>query len=317
MYAAHKNNELPRLSLRQMHYALAAADLGSVTAAATSLNVSQPAVSVAIGVIEDHYQAPLFTRQAGQGVVPTTFGRQVFNEIRALLKLARDVENLSNPEMPLRGELRLGIYEALAPYFLPGLLLELSSFLPQVSVRFVETDLTGVMNRLVDGTIDLAISYDVLIDERVEATTLYSLQPYIMTAATHPLARRRRMHLKELASETLVLLDQEASAEYILGLLDAFGARPMKIIRATSFELQRSLVANGMGVAITHTRPHVEVSYDGRALHFIAMKDEVTPQRVLMARSSQQRSTPVLAAVQAIIAKHFSALQRDHRIAGI
>ena len=91
----NQKNGLPALSLRQLHYALAAADHGNVTEAARRLNVSQPAVSAAIAVLEDHYRTALFLRQPGQGVTPTRFGHNLFTAIRLLLKEARGVLDLS------------------------------------------------------------------------------------------------------------------------------------------------------------------------------------------------------------------------------
>ncbi|HRX36337.1 MAG TPA: LysR family transcriptional regulator, partial [Aestuariivirga sp.] len=62
MDSDHQKIGLPSVSLRQLHYALAAADSGNVTEAAKKLHVSQPAISAAIAVLERHYGTALFTR---------------------------------------------------------------------------------------------------------------------------------------------------------------------------------------------------------------------------------------------------------------
>lgn len=306
----YKKIGLPALSLRQMYYALAAADSGNVTAAARRLNVSQPAVSVAIASLEQHYGTPLFTRQPGQGVQLTGFGRQVFTEVRGLLKHASSVENLSQPSGPLRGEITLGIYEALAPYYLPAILGALQKSLPQVRVNFFEAPLDTLLARLHDGSADISITYDVGLDDEFSTTTLYELQPFVLAAPDHSLAKKSRIKLRELNGLPLVLLDQEASANYVLGLLHAHGVKPSAILRAGSFELQRSLVANGHGLALSHTRPRVETTYDGKTLRLIMVTDKISPQRVLLAASRRHRTSPVAASAAKLIEKLFLELPR-------
>jgi DNA-binding transcriptional LysR family regulator len=301
---------LPRLSLRQMHYALAAADSGNVTGAARRLNVSQPAVSVAIATLERHYGTPLFARQPGLGMQLTGFGRQVFTEIRELLKHANSVANLSLPNGPLRGEFTLGIYEALAPYYLPAILSGFQKSLPEVRVNFFEAPLDVLLAKLHDGSADLCITYDVGLDDGFSTITLYELQPFVLASPGHPLAGKRSVRLRQLGGLPLVLLDQEASANYVLGLLHAHGVKPSTILRAGSFELQRSLVANGHGIALSHTRPLVETTYDGKALRFIRIADAISPQRVLLAASKRHRTGPVTEASRKLIAGLFANLPR-------
>ena len=306
----NQKNGFPALSLRQLHYALAAADHGNVTEAARRLNVSQPAVSAAIAALETHYGTTLFTRQPGQGVSPTRFGLSVFSEVRALLKQSRAVFALQEGSGPMRGEVTLGIYEALAPYYLPAVLRHLADTLPEVRVTVFEAELDQLVARLHDGSADLSITYDVGIDPALVTETLYTLRPFILAPRRHALAKRPTAPLKSLHGEALVLLDQLASAQYVLGLLHAKGVSPSSVLRVRSFELQRSLVANGQGLALSHTRPLVATSYDGKPLAAIPVSDDLAPQRVLLASSSRHRPSPVAGAAGRAIAEAFAALPR-------
>lgn len=291
-----------------MQYGLAAADHGNVTEAARRLNVSQPAVSAAIAVLEDHYRTALFLRQPGQGVTPTRFGHNLFTAIRLLLKEARGVLDLSASPGPLSGDVVIGIYEALAPYYLPAVLRVLEKALPDVRVNFFEAELGQLVDRLADGSADLCITYDVGLDPDVAAETLYELRPFILAPARHGLAKAGRAPLKALEGQPLVLLDQAASAQYVLGLLHAKGVRPARILRAQSFELQRSLVANGLGLALSHTRPAANLSYDGKKLAAVPVADAITPQRVLLAASRRHRAAPVTRAAAALVKQAFESL---------
>lgn len=304
----HQKIGLPPLSLRQLHYALAAADAGNVTEAARRLNVSQPAISAAIAAIEAHYATPVFTRNPGQGISATRFGQNLFPEIRSLLKQARAVFDRGAAGDSLRGEVSIGIYEALAPYYLPALLARLETELPGVTVRYFETSLDDLLVRLHDGSADLAITYDVGIDSELDVTPLYALRPFILVPGADPLASTSGARLRDVHGRPLVLLDQNASAQYVLGLLHASRVKPSKIIRVKSFELQRSFVANGLGLAVSHTRPLVETSYDGKPLVAVPVRDRLAPQHVLMATARRHRVAAATAAVAETVVRIFAEL---------
>lgn len=310
MDSTHQKIGLPSISLRQMQYALAAAETGNVTEAARRLNVSQPAISAAIATLEAHYGTPLFSRQPGLGVAPTRFGQNLFPEIRSLLRQARSVLALENNSGPLRGEVVIGIYEALAPYYLPAILARLKGELPEVHVSFFEAELDGLVARLHDGSADHAITYDVGLGADMHTQTLYTLTPFILMPQGHALEAHASVPLSAMDGQPLVLLDQNASANYVLGLLHALRVIPDRVIRVNSFELQRSLVANGEGLALSHTLPLVSTSYDGKPLAARSVSDEIAPQRVLLVSSARHLPSPVSTAAGSAIAAAFSDLPR-------
>lgn len=306
----HQKIGLPSVSLRQMQYALAAADSGNVTEAARRLNVSQPAVSAAIATLEAHYGTALFSRQPGSGVALTRFGQNLFPEIRSLLRQARSVLALEEHSGALRGEAVIGIYEALAPYYLPAILARLKRELPEVHVSFFEAELDSLVVRLQDGSADHAITYDVGLEADMRTQTLYTLTPFILMPQGHALEAKAAVPLSSLNGQSIVLLDQNASANYVLGLLHALRVIPDRVIRVHSFELQRSLVANGQGLALSHTLPMVSTSYDGKPLAARPVSDVIAPQRVMLVSSARHLPSPVSIAVGTTIADTFNDLPR-------
>ena len=70
------------IPIRVLRYFTAAARLGSITAAAEYLNISQPSVSAAITRIEEDLNVQVFIRRPSQGVRLTPAGQRVFDEAR-------------------------------------------------------------------------------------------------------------------------------------------------------------------------------------------------------------------------------------------
>ncbi len=304
MNVQYKN--IKSLTLRQLTYALAAGDHGNVTAAARWLNVSQPAVSSAIAALEQHYGMKLFSRQPAQGVTLTPFGVKVMSEARLLCDQAQTVASLATPDAKIAGEVSLCCYEAIAPNILPRLLRRLKIRLPEVSIRFFETDLEGAINSLTHGRADLAITYDLGLSGDLRTQSLYTLQPQIICSTEHRFAAYSEVSLADLHGEDIVLLDQPLSAQYVIGLLRASSAVPVVVARVKSLELQRSLVANGFGVALAHTLPNTNTANDGKQVCRLPLAEKLVEQQVLLACTRQSENRPILKAIQVEMIAEFA-----------
>src|SRR5262245_38832317 len=107
-----------RLRLRDLRYLIAISELGSMAKAAASLGVSQPAVSKAVGDLEDALGASLLERSP-RGVMPTIYGQALIRRGLAVfdeLKLGiGEIEYLADPTA---GEVRIGCGEAGAAGYL-------------------------------------------------------------------------------------------------------------------------------------------------------------------------------------------------------
>jgi len=295
------------LTLKRLIYAIATADHGNVTAAARWLNVSQPAVSSAILALESHYGMRLFTRQPAQGVTLTPFGMNVISQARLLCDQAQTVASLATPDAQISGNISICFYEAVAPFIVPRILRRLREHLPEVTVRFFETGLEGAATAPSNGQADIAITYDLGLSGDLGMQTLYELQPKIICSAQHRFAGHGQISLSDLDGEDLVLLDQPLSSQYVMGLLRARSAVPVIVAEVRSLELQRSLVANGVGVALSHTNPRSEMSYDGNRVISLELTDDIAAQRILAVCQRHGESRPVVRAVKAEMVAEFAA----------
>lgn len=298
--------KIKSLTLKQLAYAMAAADEGNVSAAARKLHVSQPAISAAIAALEQHFEIKLFSRHPAKGVSLTSFGIKVMSEARLLFDHAQTVAMLATPDADIAGEVGICCYEAIAPYVIPRLLRHLEERLPAVSIRLAETDLEGTAASLRQGRSDLAITYDLGLDKNIYKQELYAMQPHVICSQQHKFAKLKTLKLTRLHGQKLILLDQPLSAQYVLGLLKARRAEPEIVWSVKSFELQRSLVANDFGIALVHTLPKIHLSYDGLPVCTIPISDNMIGQRVLVTCLEQNRSRPVLESILAELSNLFA-----------
>ncbi len=300
-------------TLKQLGYFAAAAERGSVTGAAQRLNVSQPSVSTAIAHLERVFGAQLFLRHHARGLTLTPAGRQLFAEARGLLSHADELGSFVGSEgTPLRGELHLGYFVTFAPYYLPGLLSRFAELHPDVTVRLHEGDIEELRRRLADGTIEMALLYDLALGPEVKLEPLAAHKPYALLPSDHPLASRRRVSLRALATEPFVLLDLPHSREYFRAVFLAYGLEPQLRYATPSIEMVRGLVARGHGIGLLNIRPEGDRAYDGTALACRPLAEDCPPLRIALARPAQARPTRAADALLACAREYF-AQQRSTR----
>ena len=286
-------------TLTQLRYLVAVARHGSVTGAARALNISQPSISVAIDAIEKAFGQKLFVRQRGSGVSLTSFGRVVVAKAKQVLAETDELMSLGSGNSAVGGELVLGCFEDLAPYFAPGLIRAFSERHPSVAVVVRDETFETLGRRLADAAIDLGLTYDLGLPSHFARILLHELRPHALLPADHALADRLEVSLTDLAAYPLITTDQPQSWQHMLDLFHSRGLSPVADRATSSFELQRSMVANGFGVAVSYTRPHGDRSYDGLPLICKPLSDPLPMQRIILTYDTHQRvSNAALAFVE-------------------
>ncbi|ESZ75309.1 LysR family transcriptional regulator [Mesorhizobium sp. L103C105A0] len=277
------------LTLTQLRYLVAVARQGSVTAAARMLNVSQPSISVAIDNVEATLGQKLFVRQRGSGIALTSFGRGAVAKAKQVLAEADELVGLGTRDADVGGELVLGCFEDLAPYFAPALIRAFSQRCPAVTVVVRDETFETLGRRLGDSAIDLGLTYDLGLPSHFARILLHELRPHALLPQGHALASQASVSLAELAAHPLVTTDQPDSWQHMLDLFLSRGLSPVSQSTTSSFELQRSMVANGFGVAVSYTRPHGDRSYDGLPLVCKPLSDPLPMQRIILTHDTRQR----------------------------
>lgn len=274
-------------SLKQLSYFTAAVDSGNVSRAAEKLHVSQPSVSMAIAHLERELGAPLLIRQHSSGVSPTPLGRALYQRATALLKQAEQLMSLQCETHPIQGNVVLACMHDLSAHYLPRLLQTLRSTHPALRVDVIETDFSELGSGLREGRYDAVINYDVDLDIHCERHTLKQAPLHALLPADHPYTQQSRISLPELLKEPFILSNQAHSRAHFLNLFQIFGLTPNIAYRATSFELLRGMVANGLGVSLAYTQPAGHLSYDGKPLVTLPLLETTPTQRVVIARQAQ------------------------------
>ncbi|WP_350334452.1 LysR family transcriptional regulator [Coralliovum pocilloporae] len=275
------------LSLKTLRYTVTAAEEESVTLAARRLNVSQPSISGAIAQLEDHYGQALFIRHKGSGISLTPFGRQVTRKARDVLNSAAELSALSSSETAVTGEITIGCFQELAPHYLPALMKAFRDIHPNVWLTVREESLDDLPRLLQEGTIDLMINYDIGLPDAITTQTLREPALHALLPDGHALSFEKLISLEMLCHYPLIISSDHQSWSAIMALFQSIGLRPSVPWRPKTFEMQRGMVAAGLGVSVAFSKITTDLSYDGSRLITRPVSDNVPKQRILMARSTR------------------------------
>ena len=261
-----------KFTLKQLAYFVAAGEAGSILRAAENIHVSQPSISNAITHLEEVFQIQLFVRHHAQGMSLTTAGSQMMERAKQILRDADELRSLAGVlSDKIYGTIRIGCFITLAPIVIPGLCHGFLQSHEDVEVNVSENDQAGLLSSLKQGSIDLALTYDLHLDSDIEFLPLVELKPYVLLPKAHRLANARQISLPELSSDRYILLDLPLSNNYFMSLFSNHGLKPSIYARTGHIEVARGLVARGYGFSLANVRPLNRKSLDGSDLAYVPL----------------------------------------------
>ena len=265
-----------RTSLRALQYFLEAARNKSVSAAAKALNISPASVSVAISDLEKDLDLQLFVRQPARGMKLTPAGEVIVAEARSLLAHADEFQSRAGAlGDSLEGDLSVACFTNLGPAYFSNLLAQFCGLHPSVSVKIYVGDHQEILSGLVGGQFELAVTFDLDVPKNFEWLKLAAIPPQVVLPAKHPMAKAKRVSLKRMASEPLILMDLPHTRDYFMSLFHRLHISPNVRFSSTNFEMVRTLVGNGLGYSILNLMPNSPSTYDGTRVQYVPISEEV------------------------------------------
>ena len=146
-----------KLSLDQLDTFAAVVELGSFSAAAARLRLTQPAVSFQIRQLERRFGLRLIER-IGRRAQPTAAGLDLLPHVRRIDAVASDaIEAMADHAEGVAGRVRLGTGATACTYLLPPLLSDLRRRLPRLEIVVRTGNSPDILRALEDNALDLAL----------------------------------------------------------------------------------------------------------------------------------------------------------------
>jgi DNA-binding transcriptional LysR family regulator len=238
------------LSLQQLRCFCAAFELGSFTAAAETLRVSQPAVADQIRKLEQALGTDLFVR-AGRGVVATEAGRAFAEHATRSLRAVEDAADSVGRLTELQtGTVAVGIFGGPSAWRLDELVLAFLGRHPNVSLRLVGHNSSVIADRVRRGELEAGLLVLPIDDDKLDVRPI--VRDEVLYVSAHPERTRQPATIERLAETPLIFYDAEsAEADPIRRQLaeraQALGLRLTPKVEVELKDIALRLVAAGIG----------------------------------------------------------------------
>jgi len=261
-------NDISVKALRGFHAIL---ETGSVTAAASILGMTQPALSRLLAQLEATIGFELFYRDHGR-LAPTQDGLLMFEEVDRSLNTLERVNSVVRDICEYRcGHLKLVAPPSFAEAVLADIVAAFSSACPGVRLTVASPGTDAAMSMIATRAVDggflrLPLDRPGLHTERVVTS-----DTVCVLAARHPLASRAALTPALLRGQPLIMLGQgTASRACIEAAFAGEGVRPLAQIEAHTVAASCAFAARGLGVALVNgllARAYLRPGLVARAFH--------------------------------------------------
>lgn len=204
------------LNFHQLHIFYTVAERGSFSAAAQSLHMTQPAVTMQVQSLEDYFGTKLLQRSTKR-IELTEAGRTLMPFAQRSIDLIRDTDQaMSTFTKQLKGRLQLGSSLTIGEYILPRLLGPFGQEYPHITISMKVMNTSQIMEDILNhqlnfGLIEAPVNHP---DMHMEAVMSDELR--LIVSKEHPLANRSSVTLEEVMEYSFVLREQGSGTRLVM-----------------------------------------------------------------------------------------------------
>ncbi|MET3442837.1 DNA-binding transcriptional LysR family regulator [Variovorax paradoxus] len=236
-------------SFRQLATFHAVARLGSVSLAADEMHLTQPAVSIQIGTLEESAGTPLLQR-TGRGIRLTEAGELLAGYAGRILDLWREAgDEMAMLQGVFSGTLRVGAITT-AEYLLPPILVNFAKEHPKVKVKLQVGNRDEIVRMLAGQEIDIAIMGRPPAELKTDSSAFAKHPMAFLAAPNHPLMSAPMPTLAMLSDTRMLVRERGSGTRTTVERFFKDQGLPLRIgSELSSNEAIKQMCAAGFGIA--------------------------------------------------------------------
>ncbi|MFZ6876496.1 LysR family transcriptional regulator [Undibacterium sp. Di27W] len=246
------------LSFRLLQVHVEVARLGNISAAARSLHLTQPTVSLQLKKLREAVKEPLFEQQNGR-MVMTHVGEELYRAATDVLVRFEDFNNtLEQARGGHSGHIKIGIVTT-AKYVFPRILGAFYKEYPKVDVTLSIGNRARILDRFSMQEDDLYVFSHPPSGMAVNATRFVKNPLHIIAPQDHWAANRSRLSFAELKQERFLIREPGSATRLMFeSWLSSQGIEISDTMQIESNEAIRLGVASGLGLSVISAHTLIE-----------------------------------------------------------
>jgi len=229
------------------------AKLGSFTKAADATFRTQSALSQQIKNLEEELECRLLERIGKRKLRLTSAGERFFQFAETILERYDSLtEELNELKGIQKGRLRIAAPFTTLYHLFPIALKKYIEQFPNVELAILDRSQQGVMDLIKSGDIDFGMVLESNVPAELTSLRWKKVETVVVTPQGHPLAKAKRLTLKQIARYSLILPPKNLKYTYRNRLEERFqelGIDFQIIMESSNVELSTEYVELGLGIS--------------------------------------------------------------------
>jgi LysR family transcriptional regulator, cys regulon transcriptional activator len=246
------------MNLQQLRYLCTVIDQDfNVSQAARSLHTTQPGVSKQIRLLERELGVELLVRRGNRIVSMTDPGKAAAD---IAMRVVRDIANLKTLgeefTASARGRLAIASTHVHARYWLLPVIVQFGKRFPNVQLKILRGTTTQVVGMVQSGEAQIGVC-TLPEDDTDELLLLpcHKVERAVLVPPKHPLLRKRRITLSDLANYPLIIQTAASSGGWtVLQAFEAQGLRPNVVLEVVDATMAKACVEQNIGITVLPMR---------------------------------------------------------------
>ena len=200
---------------------LTIARLGSYTRAAAALNLTQPALSHHVRLLEEYYGCKLLSYD-NRVLALTPAGMLIRDHFQTVLAGEKQLlEKLKHLEDQKR-DIRFGATLTIGEFTMAPVMGDLFEAFPKDRPSMLVDNTKNILSMLKEGELSFALVEGLISKDEFEAKLLKTCDFILVVSPEHPLSGEKEVHLSDLLKEVLIIREKGSGSREILekGLLE-------------------------------------------------------------------------------------------------
>ena len=259
------------MEFKQLEAFVAVVDYGSFSEAARKLYLTQPTISAHVRSLEEELHTKLILRTTKKTTI-TTRGYQLYDSAVRMLEIRNNLlENFTGVQKHM---IDLAASTIPSSYLLPEILASFGKTHPDIYFHSIQADSAESINRVLDGTADLALVGQNTCDETCVYLPFCQDELVIATPITnHYLGlQNKSVTFEDFIKDPIIIREKGSGTKKEMDLfLEQIGVTPSDlnvIARMNDLEGIKKSIVNGLGISILSARSAIDLQKTKQILLF-------------------------------------------------
>lgn len=238
------------MNLHHLYVFCAVSKWKSFGKAANDINISQPAVSQQVKLLEDSLNKKLLERK-GRNVSLTNYGELLFEYGVRIFHLVEEAQNSLTTMSKYQERLVIGTTIIPGSNLLFGVLMEFIQTHGHVHYDIALSQSNDeLVDKLLKNQIDIAITYEgIILHDDIKTKKIVHDELVLVLPGKHPWADGQLLSLDQILTLPFIFSNRDFFVQQTLESI-LLGSKVNVVLQLPSFELVKSAILHGLGVSL-------------------------------------------------------------------